>query len=84
MTNRDLRDNDVRDKRDYETKTKDDMSWLFPALIGLIVLGGIAYYFMRHRTAVVEKPALPMVAHTEVTPGHTVPSGVVVHPTVNK
>ncbi len=66
--NRDMRD-DVRDKRDYDTKHKDDMSWLFPALIGLLVLGAIAYYFMRNRMPTVEK-ALPVAAATVADAAH--------------
>lgn len=85
--NRDIRDTDTRDKRDYETRNKDDMSWLFPALIGLLVLGAIAYYFMRHRMPVAEKPALPAAASTvttEPTPAHvtvTTPSTPINHHT---
>jgi hypothetical protein len=60
MNNRDVRDTEPREKKEYEMRTKmeSDMSWLLPALIGLIVIGAVAYYLLR-RPKVEEKPALP-------------------------
>lgn len=59
------RDNEPQ-KRDYEMKNKNDMSWLLPALIGLITVAALAYYLMR-RPKAVERPALPVAAESVST-----------------
>ncbi|HVW98860.1 MAG TPA: hypothetical protein VHA52_00235 [Candidatus Babeliaceae bacterium] len=63
------RDNDIRYRKDGRDshKVMNDMSWLIPALLGLLVVGALAYYFLRHRQAAVPQTTTPATHHVANT-----------------
>jgi hypothetical protein len=67
------RDNDVRFRKDGREvhRAANDMSWLIPALLGLLVVGALSYYFLRNRFKATPHTTTP-VTHQVVTTEKTV------------